>query len=164
MAIESVAYLSITMLLETRAAKLAAHAVDQARVNVFFDGKNDSFIEDEDVAAEAKFVDALHKGLTNPGDKEGQRSWSEGTVLLENLHKVYPPSLAPGMPRFCSKGCCSRHCCCSGDCCCCKAASIDEHSGEFQETAVRKTGFKHAVRGLSLAVPAGETFGFLGDD
>jgi ABC-type glutathione transport system ATPase component len=100
------------------------------------------------VAEEAAFAVALHKALRAAGAAgrmsgglgaaaaaEGaaatetaawaaaQRGgWGEATILLDGLHKVYPPPLLA--------------------------------SGGAQS--------KHAVRGISLAVPRGETFGFLG--
>lgn len=289
MAVEAVAYVCITLLLETRFAKLLGHALDQLRTISFFRAlelekeqqqqqqqhhrhqeqqqqhqhheqhqENEQVStqvveEEEDVAAEAAHTKFLLDTLRNQkerfmgaidcqhsttapvvastvrregaasttetpveestdrgsedgggvltsdiggdigGDGSGRgthdlRDWSEATILLDGLQKVYPPPISSAASSLMGGGkSCSGCCSCPRSFCCCRQNSREEVEVEEQQegrgeeigggngtssttattTAANPSrhqsgGLKHAVKGLSLAVPRGETFGFLG--
>jgi len=174
MASEAIGYIGLTLMLETRYAKIIPHAIDQVRVESFFgqqavEKRDEGEVEvDEDVADEATRVLKLHAALQkqiNNNNKENEGSdssssiegeqssifdlsppfgvkdcvdWSEATILLKEIQKVYPPPITHELSEKVPS---------------CKRSSSSVSNGPH---------LKHAVRGLSLAVPKGETFGFLG--
>jgi hypothetical protein len=97
---------------------------------------------------------------------EAASLWADATILLDRLEKVYPPPLGALVPS-CGCGACCRCCCGSGPKHRDDGADGGDHSMAKNGAAAakkksRKIAFKHAVKGVSLAVPQGECFGFLG--
>ena len=169
MFVEAVAYLALTLMLETKLARRLSDALDHLRTARFLGaldraaephGGGGGPEEDEDVAAEAERVAGMR--LAPRRKLELAEGAPDGaTVLLHGLHKVYPPPVGfSASVRKCPGGACAR---CGG---CGGAALLPDGSNvcaaESGSSTWRASGHKHAVRGLSLAVPRGETFGFLG--
>jgi ABC-type glutathione transport system ATPase component len=212
MACEALGYVLVTMLLETRVAKVLGHAADQLRVRGFMSSVEqlgDAQGEDEDVAAEAARVRRLHAalagqqqpappqplqgGLGGAAPRTGAADWTAATILLDGLHKVYPPpvthaaseAFTPAAAFHCGMTLCgaaphTASTTTSGGSSSSGSGSRNgggntsreqeephqeqEEQQQQQDQVVGAAGprHKHAVRGLSLAVPKGETFGFLG--
>jgi hypothetical protein len=144
MALQGCVYMLLALVMETHFIKCTLHSVQQRRATTFLAARGNedtADLLDVDVAIEARAVDELYDDLHNrpamAWSEEHTRSWIDAAILLKNLEKVYPPSL-----------------------------TFDVHSckpGRSEATHLQDKGFKHAVRGVSLAIPVGETFGFLGN-
>jgi ABC-type multidrug transport system fused ATPase/permease subunit len=121
---------------------------------------------DEDVLHEKELVEEYYTKQMLQQAQTGECDWSESPVLLKDLQKIYPPAFLtiPKKIKKCGQTMCSVCCCCCCCCDCCENDDEDDDNGKDKDGNDLKARnlFKHAVRGLSLQVPVGETLGFLG--
>lgn len=104
------------------------------------DGQDVDAVEDEDVIFEKNRVQQNEVALKK-----------SAKVLIVNLWKIYPPSVSNFFGP-CFKQCLRFVCCC---CCCPQKPAV---AGETDVSALPK----RAIRGVTLSIEGGETFGLLG--
>lgn len=174
MLMECFAYFFITLLLESRWIAYLSHWFEKIRVNGnFFQLKETSSSinhdDDDDVQKEKEIVYEIYEkqSLFAAGDMAAC-DWSESPILLKDLQKVYPPAfLTLPYPLKKCLNCLYRILCC----CCVETIPTNQNNSngsslsdndENENEMKNRNLFKHAVRGLNLQVPIGETLGFLG--